>query len=178
MAIASLVVLAGLATVVPAQASEGSASTGGITATDPVAVGTVSTDYAEAMVKLEALRGTQTTAEIAAIVTSGQQVETLVDDNNVTVAAYIVEQPAWSIFAISPRGPGCAAGDACAWVNGTIANGWYGTGQRDINVSNVLRIFAGSNNTTFWRSGAGDNLAPNVTSNFTSGRSYYSITRS
>lgn len=107
---------------------------------------------------------------------SGEQVELLIDDDNKIIAAYVVEQPEFQLFKISPRGPGCAVGDACAY-NGTN-NGWYGTGSLAITVKNVTRISAGSYLTTFHRGSQGDFVSANQSQNFTSGRNYDGITRS
>lgn len=132
---------------------------------------------ADAVAKLNSLVGTQSAAEIQEIVTSGRQIETLVNDDNVTIAAFYVE-PTFSTMAISERGPGCAVGDACATTTSNTPFGWYGTGQKDINVSNVKRIAAGYYTTTFFRGGQGDFVARNQTTNFTSPRNYNGIARS
>ncbi|MEU4014984.1 hypothetical protein AB0E56_06900 [Microbacterium sp. NPDC028030] len=167
IAVIAIAGLAGLAA--PAYATEREP----ITATAPE---TVQVDpYAAITERLERMVGTQSEAELQVMSTDTWPAELLVGDDGDVIAGYYVE-PAISVRAISVRGPGCAVGDACAY-NGTN-NGWFGTGQMDISISGVTRISSGSYNTTFWRSGAGDNLAPNKSTTFTSSRSYYGITRS
>lgn len=166
IAVAAAMVAGFTAAALPATASE---VPSGITPVEGLPAPT-SDPYLDAMEKLEPLVGTQTEAEINQIANSGEQVELLVDDDNKIIAAYVVEQPDFQLFAISPRGPGCAVGDACAF-NGTN-NGWFGTGHLAINVKNVTRISAGSYLTTFNRGASGDFVTPNQAKNFESGRNY------
>jgi hypothetical protein len=94
------------------------------------------------MARLNALRGTQGDAEIQAILTSGKPSESLFDSTSGKyVAAYLTEATV-SLFTITPRGPGCATTDACAYSGGTIPYGYSGTGSLAINVPNVTRAAA------------------------------------
>lgn len=161
-----------IATALPAAASTTTAPL----AETPNLVAYTSDPAAQAVAKLNSLVGTQSPDEIEDIVTSGRAIETLVNDDNVTIAAFYVE-PTFSTMAITPRGPGCAVGDACATTTSNTPFGWYGTGQLNVNVSNVKRISAGYYTTTFFRGGTGDFVAPNQTTNFTSPRNYNGITR-
>jgi len=130
--------------------------------------------------KLQALEGTQTAEEIKSIITSGQPAEGLFDPvTGKWVAAY-QETPKFSTQAISARGPGCATIDACATTSSNIPRGYYGTGQKDITVNNVKRVYAGNENTTWYYGNSGKfiNQSPGVGANLTSNINVYGITRS
>ncbi|KXC04521.1 hypothetical protein [Microbacterium hominis] len=135
------------------------------------------------LAKLNQLKGTQTSAEIAAIVSSEKKHVALLDtETNTYVAAFYVQEPTFTLFAISVRGPGCATTDACATTASGVPNGYYGTGQRDINLTNITKIFAGNRNTSFWYNVSGgsaaDYVAAGATTYLSSARHYLSITRS
>jgi hypothetical protein len=117
----------------------------------PAAVGGPIADVDSSRVRLEALVGTQTQAEIQAILAAGPAESLFDPETGVHSAAFATEQP--SIFSrmITMRGPGCGTGDACA-TSGTIPHGWYGTGSLAINTTGVTKVSAGSNVTTFWYS--------------------------
>ena len=97
-----------LATAAPSFASE----TSGTLASAPV--GAPIPDDGAIRTRLKALVGTQTQAEIQAIIAAGPS-ETLFDSETGTVsAAYATEQPSIMSRLITMRGPGCGTGDACA----------------------------------------------------------------
>jgi len=117
--------------------------------------------------KLEDLKQSQTQDEIDAILSSSLPAELLFDDNNDVVAAYYTEQPSVSPL-IAKRGPGCASGDACAWL-GSVPNGWYGTGSMSTGLYyGVRRIEAGNAYTNFSLSGSGwgSHLSPGQAANY------------
>ena len=179
--LASLSLAAVLAAALTAAAVPATAATTVTAPTITQRPGAVASDpadnpAAQARQKLDALVGTQTPADIAAIVASGKPAELLVDDNDQVIAAYYKE-PTYTTFAVSTRFGGCAYGDACAWVDGTRPIGFYGTGRADININSITRIEAGSNLTTFWRGNSGDFVAAGQSKNFSSPRDYNAITR-
>jgi hypothetical protein len=100
--------------------------------------------------RLKALEGTQTQAQILAIVDSAKRVQALYDTvTNKYLAAY-VEAPSASPQTIYPDGPGCALTDACAITTSNVHYGFYGTGSAvTINVPSVKNVYAG-NVKTFW----------------------------
>ena len=127
--------------------------------------------------QLDALVGTQTQKEIAAILNSGEPAQSLYDPVTNEYLAAFIEEPTFVTQAIHLRGPGCAAGDACA--NNVI--GYYGTGQLTFPspYTSITKIYAGDKATTWWRTAtAGNFLNPGATLNFTSPVTMVSITRS
>ena len=129
--------------------------------------------------KLEALRGTQSEAELQELATSEATAVLLYDMATGTyLAGYEETEPEASTMAISPRGPGCATGDACLTVNKTQNYGYYGSGSLSSFWSNVTRIGSGNLTTTFWYNNAGTFLAPNKTMLLGQPATFNKITRS
>lgn len=158
----------------PATATEAAPE---VTATQPAPSALTAHDYLVRS-ELERLVGTQTQAEIDALMNSGLPVTGWVDpETNTVVAARLDDAPVFNPFAITQRGPGCATGDACA--TNSNANGYYGTGTLNINLTGVTKIFSGSHSTTWWQGGTGTFQAPNVTLQYAfPGANLTSISRS
>ena len=119
----------------------------------PAPVGAPSPADDAEMTRLQALVGTQTQAEIQAIIAAGPSMTLFDPETGGVSAAYPTEDPSPISRMISMRGPGCGGGDACA-MSGTIPHGWYGTGSLTINTTGVTKISAGSYVSTFWYSGS------------------------
>lgn len=154
----------------------------GITATDP---GTISAseeqDQGAIDARLTKLSKTQTRAEVDAIMQSGRRYDALLTDAGY-VAAIPVDEPFYAKFqAVSVRGPGCSTGDACATSSSGINFGYYGTGSRDINITNITHIYGGNRTTTFWRNvpggSSGDFIAANARTVTVPAHHYLRITR-
>jgi len=97
-------------------------------------------------VVLERLSVTQSPDKIAAILQSDRPTESLYDPTTNTYLAARIADPLPNLFAITPRGPGCATTDACA--TGETSYGYYGTGQLNIGLSGITKIFSGDAQTT------------------------------
>lgn len=138
-------------------ASPATAETDPVTPTEPLAASETA-QQAESRAALEALIGTQTDAEIQAIMTSTEPAEGLIDPLTGKVIAARYSAPVASFFSIGVRGPGCATTDACAY-NG-YNNGYYGTGQLNINLYNVSTVSSGDKTTTFWNGALAYVMAP------------------
>lgn len=175
--IGAIALLAGasLLVAVPAGAATTDPSGSGITQTQP---GTpFAADDQALLAELEQLAETQTAAEVADVLESGEPAQALYDvETNEYVAAF-VEEPTFGTLAVTQRGPGCFTGDACI-VNKTI--GFYGTGQLTFanKVSGVTKLFAGSTHTTWWKSTLGIQQPANVTTTLTAAVTLSAITRS
>lgn len=143
---------------VPAAASAAEEAEGISITAPPLTIPDTAASDAEIKSQLEALVGTQTPEEIAAIMEGPNYA--LGGEDGAIVAA----MPKPSIFtprAITIRGPGCATGDACA----NNVNGYYGTGSLSINLSGITKVTSGSLNTTWWynNNATGYNLTANTT---------------
>ncbi|MEN2738754.1 hypothetical protein ABCS02_13265 [Microbacterium sp. X-17] len=157
-------------------ASPAFADSGSLASSAPVTVDVNPFSDAQALARLEALAQTQTAADIAAIVNTGLPNVSLRNGAGDIIAVYL---PSPGITPLlSQRGPGCAAGDACALANGgSTPFGFYGTGLLSVGIPNVTRISAGSNTTTFWYGGSGDFVSAGSTA-FVPNRYYTRVTRS
>lgn len=153
------VLLAGLAVPSMASASDEDDTTGIQLSLPATTIPDTAAEDAAIKAQLEALAGTQTPDEIAAIMEGPNYA--LGDENGVTVAA-IAKPATIGVRAISIRGPGCAVGDACA----NNVNGYYGTGWLNLNLSGITKVASGNKNTTWWfdvANSKGYNLTANTT---------------
>lgn len=135
---------------------------------------------AAVLAKLNALKRTQPAAEVQKVLDSGKPVQSLFDPvSGKYVAAYADGSRMMKPLTISPRGPGCAVGDACAITTSSVPYGFYGTGSLPIYVPSAHKAEAGSRLTTFWYSSThGIYIQAGNTVTLSSPRTFTKITRS
>jgi len=140
--------------------TEGSANTG-----SPVTL--------EELQQLSEIQSTEEAAAVIASASASNPVSVLMDDFGSSVAAIATPATGVSVFAITPVGPGCSSTSACIYPY----NGYQGTGVLAIKISGN-KTFAGDRPTTFWVGNTGNFAAADVTLNYSSTRTFTSISRS
>jgi hypothetical protein len=110
-----------LATACPSFAAESAGTLA------PTAVAAPSPPDSAVRAKLEALVGTQTQAEIQAIIAAGPSEGLFDPETGGTSAAYATEQPSIISSLIIMRGPGCGTPEACL-RSGIVPRSFYRTG--------------------------------------------------